>query len=142
MMSDVAHNAMASHFWANSALFAVALYCIVSASLTYSHIFGGSFKHLGERMKQRASLCLKRTGFIGGVLTRHTLLVTMNVLVFNVALNFHSTLRGMDDGTSAVARLLLGSEVLAGVCLVLILIIAVITFILCGEVVRQGENGQ
>ena len=140
MMSDVAHTAMSSHFWSIAALLLIGLYGAVSSYLTVVHIIGGSPIGLRARLRRRARLCLDQTGFISAVITRHTLLVTMNVLMLNFSLNLLSLLRALNDQSAVALRLILGFEILIGVCVALITLIAVVIFVLCSDIVKLAED--
>ena len=142
MMSDVAHTAMSSYFWSIAAILLIGLYSAVSCYLTIKHIIGGSPVGLRARLQQRARLCLDQTGFISAVITRHTLLVTMNVLMLNFSLNLLSALRALNDQSVVALRLILGFELLAGGCIALIIIIAMVIFILCSNIVKLAEDKQ
>jgi len=142
MMTDVAQTAMASDYWSFAAVALVGVYCLVSGYLTYAYIIDGRMRGLRARLKARAKLCLDRTGFVGALITRHTLLVTMNVIVLNLSLNLMSALRGMGAPSGPSSVLTTSLQVACVVCVALILLIAVVTFALCSEVVRLAERGR
>jgi len=140
MMTDVAQTAMANNYWAFVAVALVVIYCVVSCYLTFAYVIDWRLWGLRARLKARAKLCLDRTGFVGALITRHTLLVTMNVIVLNLSLNLMSALRGMDAQSVASGILTKSLELACVVCVALILFIAVVTFALCSEVVRLAEH--
>ena len=140
MMTNVAHTAMTSHFWSIAAVVIIGLYCVISSYLTGVHIVGGSPMGLRARLQRRAKLCLDQTGFVSAVITRHTVLVTMNALVLNFSLNLLAALRALNDQSAAALRLITGFEILAGVCIALIVVIAVVIFVLCSDIVKLAES--
>lgn len=140
MMANVAHTAMTNDYWGFAAVLLVGIYCLVSSYLTYAYIIDGKISGLRSRLKARAKLCLDRTGFVGAVITRHTLLVTMNVIVLNLSLSLISVLRGMGAQSASTSTLTTSLELACVVCVMLILLIAVVTFVLCSEIVRLAEH--
>ena len=140
MMTDVAHVAMTSHFWSIAAILIIGLYCVISFYLTLRHIIGGSPIGLRARLLRRAKLCLDQSGFISAVITRHTVLVTMNGLVLNFSINLISALHVLNDQSAAASRLITGFEILAGVCFALIVLIAIVIFVLCSDIVKMAES--
>jgi len=140
MMTDVAQTAMANDYWGFAAVALVAVYCLVSGYLTFAYIIDGPMQGLSQRLKARAKLCLDRTGFVGALITRHTLLVTMNVIVLNLSLSLMSALRGMGTQSASSEILTTSLQVACVVCVALILLIAVVTFALCSEIVRLAEH--
>jgi hypothetical protein len=140
MMSDVAHQVTGDHTWSMLAVGLILAYCLVSAWLTYRYVIGGNLRELSHRLRDRAALCVKRTGYVGALIARHTVLVTLNVLVLNLGLNLLSAIRPMDDHSIAYSVLTTGLEFMAAVCVGLVALIAAITFTLCNEAVRQAED--
>lgn len=140
MMASVAHRAMTSDLWGTLALSLIALFCAVSIYQTWRHIIGGGPSDFAGRLRRRAALCLDRSGYIGAVLARHTVLVTLNIVALNMSLALLSTVRALDGGTMSAPVLEWCLMALATVCGIVVLIIAVMTFALCNEVVRQAEN--
>jgi len=139
MMSDVAQITMANDYWGMAAVALIGIYCLVSGYLTFAYVIDGPVRGLRARLKARAKLCLDRTGFVGALITRHTLLVTMNVIVLNLSLNLMTAIRKMGEQSASSEMLTMSLEVACAVCFALILLIAVITFTLCSEVVRLAE---
>ena len=138
-MNNVAHHVMTSNSWAVVAGAGIALYCVVSGVQTYVHVFGGDLRRVRSRLRLRARLALDKTGFIGAVLARHTLLVTLNVLVFSLSLNLLSASRAANVQSMSADVLETGLSILAGFCLFLVVVIATMTFALCNAVVRLAE---
>jgi hypothetical protein len=142
MMNDVAHQVMADHFWTVAAVTMIWIYCLATAQQTLVHIVGGNPRGFRVRLKQRAKLCLDRTGFVGALIARHTLMVTVNVLALNLSLNLLSAIRAMDDYSMAYDTLKLSLYTLSAVCIGMITLIAAITLVLCNEIVRQAEDSE
>ncbi len=141
-MESVAHQVMADHFWTVAAVTAIWFYCLATAQQTYAHIVGGDLKGFRIRLKQRAKLCLDKTGFVGALIARHTLMVTVNVLALNLSFNLLAAIRAMDDHSMGYQSLRLSLYLLSGVCIGMVIIIATITLALCNEVVRLAETGK
>ena len=139
MMTGVAHTVMTNSLWGTLAVLLMALFCVVSLHQTYRQILGGGLASFGERLRRRAALCLDKSGFIGAVLARHTVLVTLNILAFNLSLALLSTIRAL-GGPMSSPVLQYSLVALAAICVCVVLIIAVTTFALCNEVVRQAER--
>ena len=64
----------------------------------------------------------------------------MNALVLNFSLNLLAALRALNDQSAAALRLITGFEILAGVCIALIVVIAVVIFVLCSDIVKLAES--
>jgi len=139
-MDTVAHQVMADHFWTIAAVVVIWAYCLATAQQTFAHIVGGNFSGFRVRLRQRARLCLDKTGFVGALIARHTLMVTVNVLALNLSLNLLSSIRAMDDHSMQYDTLKTSLYILCGVCIGLITVIAAITLALCNEVVRMAEE--
>ena len=142
MTHDVAHMVTTDHSWTISAVVLILAYCLVSLTLTYRYIIGGDIRGFGARLRQRANLCLSRTGYVGALIARHTVLLTANVLVLNLSLNLLSIIKQMDDKSDAQQMLQNSLQGLAAVCIGSVLVIAAITFSLCNEIARQAEDEQ
>ena len=142
MMNDVAHMVTADHSWTITAFILIVSYCLISAAMTFRYIIGGDFRHFRSQLRKRARLCLQQTGYAGAIIARHTVLVTLNVLVLNLSLNLHAMIKMMDDHSDADLLLQRGLNGLVGVCIAMIAIIGTITFALCNEVARISEDGQ
>ena len=142
MMNDVAQMVMGSHYWASVAVAMVTAYCLVSGYLTFRYIIDSPVGDLRARLAVRAALCLDRTGVVGAVIARHTLLVTMNVVALNLSLHLLSALHGLSGPSRSAHLLEMTLETACGVCIALVLLIAILTFALCNEIVRQAERGR
>ena len=140
MMTGVAHVVMESSAWTLSAVVLIAGFCLVSIHQTYVHIAGGNLTTLNTMLRQRAVLCLDKTGVVGAVLARHTLLVTLDLLVFNLSLNLLAAVRATDVQSMQATLLEYSLMTCATVCALLVVAIAVTTFALCNEVVRLAEE--
>jgi len=142
MMNSVAHDVTADHGWSILAVGLIVLYCLISLWATHRYILGGAFAGLRTRMRARARLCLARTGYVGAVITRHTLLLTVNALTLNLSLGLLAAIRAMDDHSQAYALLQTSLHGVAGLCIALIAGIAAFSFALCNEIARQAEAGE
>lgn len=142
MMSDTARMIASDHSWTIFAVAVMLAYFLVSAALTYRVIVGGGTAQFTARLRKRAARCLDQTGFVGALLARHTVLITANVLVISLAFSLLSAIKSMDDRSTTVRTLELGLEFLAGSCILLVAITVTIIFLLCNEIVRQGEEIQ
>ncbi|MBX9796255.1 hypothetical protein [Sphingomonas sp.] len=140
MMNAIAHEVMTNDGWARLAIALMLCFVAISAHQTWRHVLGG-VRDFSARMTARAKLCLDRSGFIGAVLARHTVLVTLNILALNLSLDLLAVVKALSGG-AMVAPVLEGTLALVmGSCILTIAVIAVITFRLCNEVVRQAERG-
>ena len=142
MMNSVAHTVTADHGWTSFAVALIIAYCAISLWLTHRYLLGGALRGLAARMRARAHLCLARTGYVGAVITRHTLLLTLNALAYNLAMGLLGAIAAMDDHSDAYAMLKTSLHGAAALCIVLIAGIAAITFALCNEIARQAEGSQ
>ncbi len=142
MTRDVAQMVTTDHSWTIAAVVLILGYCLISVTLTYRYIIGGDIRGFRARLRERARLCLARTGYVGALISRHTVLLTANVLVLNLSLNLLSLIKQMEDSSDANQMLQNGLHVLAAVCIGSVAIIAAITFALCNEIARQAEDEQ
>ncbi len=140
MMGEVARMVTAEHEWTAAAVGLVALYGCISLFQTYVLIFGRDLRGFRARLQSRARLCLDRTGFVGALIARHTLLVTINVLALTLSLNLLSAIRGMDDHSAAYALLTHSLQALAVVSVGQVIVIATISLALCNAVIRLAEE--
>ena len=140
MTGKVAGMVTGNPFWTYAVIAMIVGYCAVMAYQTLNHIIGRNVRNIRALIRQRARMCLARTGFAGALIARHTVLVTVNLLVLNIALNFLSYIERMDHVAGDDLMLKRWLETLAGVCLSLIVIIALLIFALCDEVIRQSEK--
>ena len=135
LMNDVAHTVMADPWWTWAVLALVVSYCLGSLYLVHVQIVGRDLRGFGDRLKTRARLSLEKSGYVGALMARHTLLVTMNVL----SLNLLATIRAASDaGTFGLLKQALG--LLAFVCAAEVLMIAAIILALSNAVIRLAED--
>jgi hypothetical protein len=140
MMSDVAHAVMTDPWWTRAVMALALIYSLGSFHLLRVQIIGRDVRGFGDRLKTRARLSLEKSGYVGALISRHTLLVTMNILALNLSLNLLSAIRAASDaaGTYILLKQALGT--LALVCAAEILLIVAITLALCNAVVNLAEN--
>lgn len=139
LMNDVAHTVMADPWWTWAVLALVVSYCLGSLYLVHVQIVGRDLRGFGVRLKTRARLSLEKSGYVGALMARHTLLVTMNVLALNLSLNLLATIRAASDaGTFGLLKQALG--LLAFVCAAEVLMIAAIILALSNAVIRLAED--
>ena len=142
MTGEVAQMVTATHEWTAATVGLIVLFGCISLFQTYVLIFERDLRGFRARLESRAKLCLNRTGFVGALIARHTLLVTVNVLALTLSLNLLSAIRGMDDHSSAYAALTRSLQVLAAVSVGQVIVIATISLALCNAVIRLAEDEQ
>ncbi|WP_295636066.1 hypothetical protein [Novosphingobium sp.] len=139
MMSDVAHVVMAEPWWTRAVMALAFAYALGSLTLLRVQIVGRDLRGFGARLRMRARLSLEKSGYIGALMARHTLLVTMNVLALNLSLNLLNAVRSASDaGTYGLLKQVLGW--LAFTCAAEVIVIAAIILALCNAVIRLAED--
>lgn len=129
-------------YWSYAIIVLIAAYCAVMSYQTLHHIIGRNIRNIRALVRQRARMCLLRTGFAGALIARHTVLVTVNLLVLNLALSFLAQIDRMGALSDDLNALQAWLRILTGACLALIIIIALLIFAVCDEVIRQSEDEQ
>jgi hypothetical protein len=123
---------------------AIAFLSLISSALTTSdtirRLLTFRLKRFKGEVEKRAKFCRTMTGYVGALLARYTAIVTINLLVLNVALNLATIARTQETLLNGIPFLEEGFYLIAGVSAVSVLVVIWVILAVCNEVLRQAER--
>ena len=130
--------------WVETALASLALLSAVRS--TYDSVrrlatFGvSSLRSFRAEVAKRAELCRTKTGYVGALLARYTAIITLNLLIINLALNIAGSFRSPGEGFFELSVINILLIISAFSCAASVSFLIYIIIAICNAVISQTEN--
>jgi hypothetical protein len=95
-----------------------------------------------KNIQIQAQNCREKTGYIGALLARYTAIITIALLLFNIAMNFAAIAKGNALSLIDISILSMSLYAIAMTCALCVFYLVFRIIAVCSEVIRQSEGGK